>query len=112
MLRYRIPSEGFRNYFQKRTFAKKSKRREEFEFAHGISRLHSIFFSVACTILIPFGAILYYKNTKKDRGSESQELLYSKEHTETQRLDTEDGKTDTDGKPVNSSSVVIRRAES
>ena len=108
MFRCRIPSEGFRKYFLKRTFAKKSKRQEEDEFAHGISRLHSIFFSVACTVLIPFGAFLYYKNSKKEYGSENQELLYSREHTESHQLNTEAGKIETDGKPVNSSSVVIR----
>ena len=102
MLRYRISSEGFRNYFLKRAFAKKSKRQEEFEFAHGISRLHSIFFSVACTILIPFGAFLYYKNTKTERSNKSQELLYSHKHTETQLLNTE---------AVNSSSVVNSNSE-
>ena len=55
--------------FADRGFSKQSSRESDIELSHSVSRMHSMFFSVACAFLIPFGALIYYKKNKADCAS-------------------------------------------
>ena len=75
MFRLRIFSQRI-GFACRRRFSKKSAKEDEIEFIESVSRMHSMFFSVACTFLIPFGAFLYYRKSKADCASSRQEQLW------------------------------------